>query len=68
MQFMRRLIILLLVVQGDIFIIPKVINLMDSQRGEIAEELAAFDIESANPVEFIPARRLVWRAVRFACG
>jgi hypothetical protein len=31
--------------QGNIFIIPEVVNLMDSQGAEIAEELAAFDID-----------------------
>jgi hypothetical protein len=45
--------------------IPKVVNRMDSQRVEVAEELTAFDIE-ADPVEFSTARRLVCCAVRIA--
>jgi hypothetical protein len=40
-----RLIVLLLIVLGNIFIIPEVVNLMDSQGAEVAEELAAFDID-----------------------
>jgi hypothetical protein len=67
-QLRPRLIVLLLIMQGDIFIIPKVVNHMDSQWAEIAEELAASDIETANPVEFGPARRLVCCAIRFGSG
>jgi hypothetical protein len=44
-QFRFRLIVLLLIMLGNIFIVPEVVNLMDSQGAEIAEELAAFDID-----------------------
>jgi hypothetical protein len=40
-----RLVVLLLIVWGNIVIVPEVVNLMDSQGAEIAEELAAFDID-----------------------
>jgi len=41
---MRRLIVLLLILR-TIVAIPKVVNLMDSQGVETAEELTAFDID-----------------------
>jgi hypothetical protein len=44
LQFMRRLIVLLPILPRTIVPIPKVINLMDSQGVEVAEELAAVDI------------------------
>jgi hypothetical protein len=68
MQFMRHLIVLLPIVPRTIVAIPKLVNLTDSQRIEIADELTAFDIDYADPVEFSPARRLVCCAVRFASG
>src|SRR5271155_2684105 len=68
MQFMRRLVVLLPILLRTIVAIPKVVNLMDSQGIEIAEELTAFDIDSADPVEFSPARRLICCAVRFGSG
>jgi hypothetical protein len=61
MQFMRCLIVLLP-------ILPEVVNLMDSQGAGIEEELAAFDINEADPVEFGPARLLVCCTVRFGSG
>jgi hypothetical protein len=67
MQFMRCLIVLLPILLGNIFIIPEMVNLMDSQGAEIAEELA-FDINEADPVEFGPARLLVCCTVRFGSG
>jgi hypothetical protein len=45
MQFMRRLILLLPILLRTIVAIPKLVNLMDSQGVEIAEELTAFDID-----------------------
>jgi hypothetical protein len=44
-QLRLRLIVLLLIIQGNVFIIPEVIDLVDSQGTEVAEELAAFDID-----------------------
>jgi hypothetical protein len=38
---------------------------MDTQRAEVDEELAAFDIDLADPVEFNSTQSLVCRAVRF---
>jgi hypothetical protein len=45
MQFMRRLIVLLPILPRTTVAIPKLVNLMDSQGVEIAEELTAFDID-----------------------
>jgi hypothetical protein len=67
-QLRLHLGVLLLLGQGNTFIIPEVVDLMDSQWAEVDEELAAFDIEEADPVEFSPARRLVRCAVRFGSG
>jgi hypothetical protein len=44
-QLRLRLVVLLLIIRGNIFIIPEVVDLIDSQGAEIAEELAAFDID-----------------------
>jgi hypothetical protein len=66
MQFMRRLIVLLPITLGNIFVIPEVVNLRDSQGAEIAEELAAFDVHEADPVEFSATRLLVCCTVRFS--
>jgi hypothetical protein len=40
-----RLVVLLLIIWANVFIIPEVVDLMDPQGAEIAEELAAFDID-----------------------
>jgi hypothetical protein len=45
MQFLRRLIVLLPILRRTIVAIPKAVNLIDFQGVEIAEELAAFDID-----------------------
>ena len=37
-QFRLRLIVFLLIMRANVFVIPKVINLMDSQGAEIAKE------------------------------
>jgi hypothetical protein len=68
MQFMRRLIVLLPLLPRKIVAIPTVVNRTDAQEVKIAEELAAFDIDQADPVEFSPARGRICRAVRFGCG
>jgi hypothetical protein len=44
-QFRLCLIVLLLMMLGNIFVILKVVDLMNSQGAEIAEELAASDID-----------------------
>jgi hypothetical protein len=67
-QLRLCLIVLLLIIQGNSFIIPEVVDLMDSQGTKVTEELAAFDINQADPVEFSSARRLVCCAVRFGNG
>jgi hypothetical protein len=63
-----RLIVFLLIFQGNIFIIPEMVDLMDSQGAEVAEEVAAFHVDSTDPIEFSPARRFVCCAVRFGNG
>ena len=45
MQFMRRIIVLLPILPRTIVAIPKLVNLMDSQGVELAEELTASDID-----------------------
>jgi hypothetical protein len=67
-QFRLRLIVLLLMMLGNIFIVPEVVNLMDSQGAEIAEELPAFDVDEADPVEFSAARLQVCCPVKFGSG
>jgi hypothetical protein len=45
LQFVRRLIVLLPTLPRTIVAIPKLVNLMDCQGIEIAEELTAFEID-----------------------
>jgi hypothetical protein len=63
-QIRLRLVVLPPFIWGNIFIIPEVVDLMDSQWAEVNEEQAALDIDLADPVEFNPTQSLVCRAVR----
>jgi hypothetical protein len=54
-QLRLRLVVLLFILRRNIFVIPEVVDLMNSQRAEVDEELAAFDIDCPDPVEFSPA-------------
>jgi hypothetical protein len=37
--------VLLLIIPGNVFVIPEVVHLVDSQGEEVAEELTTFDID-----------------------
>jgi hypothetical protein len=44
-QLSLHLIVLLRVLQGNIFIIPEVVDLVDFQGAEVTEKMTAFDID-----------------------